>query len=199
MHLAVFGDTFDPPHNGHLALCLFARELLGIDRIIISVSNNPFNQKRDASDEHRTQMAELLAAEINRNGACCEVIDWELGTHEPSYTVDLMRSVSERYLPDKLTLLVGEDSFKEFPAWKEITTLFALCTIVVFRRPSAEVSTPASWMHREVLFIDFACQISSTHVRRLLYASESVSGLVPVPILQYIKQRSLYLRQPHLH
>ena len=53
MHLAVLGGTFDPPHNGHLALCLYARELLEIEKIIISVSNNPFKHSRGATDQQQ--------------------------------------------------------------------------------------------------------------------------------------------------
>ena len=124
MHLAVFGATFDPPHNGHLALCLFARELLDIDRLIVSVSNNPFKQNRAAADVHRMRMAELLSREINLTGVCSEVSGWELEKKQPSYTVDLLRYLHLLYPADKLTLLVGEDSFREFSSWKESERLF---------------------------------------------------------------------------
>ncbi|MEI7824674.1 MAG: nicotinate (nicotinamide) nucleotide adenylyltransferase [Chlorobiaceae bacterium] len=197
MHLAVFGATFDPPHNGHLALCLFARELLQIDRLIVSVSNNPLKQKRAAADVHRMRMAELLSREINMTGACSEVSSWELEKMQPSYTVDLLRYLRDLYPTDRLTLLVGEDSFREFSLWKESEQLYALCDIVVFGRATAEQSAqPHQAMERcgAVRFIHFDCWLSSTLIRDLLAAGLSVSRHVPSSVLQYIKEHGLYLK-----
>ena len=197
MHLAVFGATFDPPHNGHLALCLFARELLQIDRLIVSVSNNPLKQKRAAADVHRMRMAELLSREINMTGACSEVSSWELEKMQPSYTVDLLRYLRDLYPTDRLTLLVGEDSFREFSLWKESEQLYALCDIVVFGRATAEQSAqPHQAMERcgAVRFIHFDCRLSSTLIRDLLAAGLSVSRHVPSSVLQYIKEHGLYLK-----
>ena len=195
MHLAVFGATFDPPHNGHLALCLFARELLGIDRLIISVSNNPFKPAKGSADEHRKGMAALLSREINRTGACSEVSDWEVEKKQPSYTVDLLRYLHGRYPADKLTLLVGEDSFREFPAWKEYEQLFSLSDIVVFSRASTQSRvSPHEAMCGEwaIRFIDFTFQISSTEIRDMVVAGRSISRLVPSSVHRYIVDQGLY-------
>ncbi len=195
MHLAVFGATFDPPHNGHLALCLFARELLGIDRLIISVSNNPFKPDKGSADEHRKGMAELLSREINRTGTCSEVSDWEVEKKQPSYTVDLLRYLHALYPADKLTLLVGEDSFRDFPTWKEYEQLFTLSDIVVFSRESTQRSvSPHETMCREwaMRFVDFSFQISSTEIRNIVEAGRSISRLVPSSVHRYILDQGLY-------
>ncbi len=195
MHLAVFGATFDPPHNGHLALCLFARELLSIDRLIISVSNNPFKQNRAAADVHRMRMAELLSREINHTGVCSEVSGWELEKKQPSYTVDLLRYLHDLYPADKLMLLVGEDSFREFSLWKECKQLFSLCDIVVFGRATTEQGTlPHEAMQQRecVRFINFDCPLSSTVIRDLFAAGHSISELVPSSVHCYITEHGLY-------
>ena len=201
MHLAVFGASFDPPHNGHLALSLFARELLGLDSLIISVSNNPFKQNRGTTDEHRMCMAMLLSREINRTGPCCEVSGWELEKKQPSYTVDLLRHLHILYPTDKLTLLVGEDSFRDFSSWKEPDILFSLCDIVVFSRASAQQGVP---MHKtmrekgEVKMIEFASPVSSTIIRDFVAAGVPFSHLVPPSVHRYIIEYGLYrnLRVP---
>ncbi len=198
MPLAVFGGTFDPPHHGHLALCLFARELLAIDRLILSVSNNPFKQNRKADDVHRKCMVELLASEINRtDSCCCEVTGWELERQQPSYTVDLLRYLHIRYPADPLTLLVGEDSFREFASWKESETLLFLCDVVVFGRASAKMSGLAGLPPHAaaIKFIDFAAPVSSTEVRELAASGKSFSRLVPASVHRYITEHALY-RQP---
>jgi len=87
VRIGVFGGSFDPPHNGHLALCLLAREQLGLDRLLISVSKNPFKSSSDAPDSQRKIMARLLAAEINVTGDFVAVSDWELDRSGPSYTI----------------------------------------------------------------------------------------------------------------
>ena len=194
MHLAIFGGTFDPPHNGHLALCLFAREQLAVDRLIISVSNNPFKQSRGAGDLHRFRMAELLSSEINRAGFCCEASGWELEKQQPSYTVDLLRHLRSRYSDDRLTLLVGEDSFREFASWKEYEKLFFLCGIVVFRRASAERGMlPGNPPDAQpVRFIDFTSPVSSTEVRERAVAGTSLARVVPASVDRYIARHALY-------
>ena len=195
MHFAVFGASFDPPHNGHLALSLFARELLRLDRILISVSNNPFKQKRGTTDVHRKCMAELLAREINRTGVCCEVSGWELEKKQPSYTVDLLRHLHRLYPTDKLTLLVGEDSFREFALWKEPDKLFSLCDIAVFSRASVSHNTPppATMLPKGSLkVIDFSAPISSTLIRDCVAAGTPFSHLVPPSVYRYIMEHGLY-------
>jgi len=195
VHLAVFGGTFDPPHNGHLALCLFARELLDLDRLMISVSNNPFKLGSKAGDVHRTHMAELLSSEVNSTVSCCEVSTWELEKRQPSYTVDLVRHFHAHYPNDTLTLLVGEDSFRDFSSWKEHEKLPFLCNIVVFRRASTQENRSPSDYHlweSAITFINFAYGVSSTEVRELVAAGKSISTLVPASVHRYINEHALY-------
>jgi len=193
LHLAVFGGTFDPPHNGHLALALFARELLALDRIIISVSNNPFKQDRVAAGEkHRSRMTELLAWEINMAGKCCEVSHWELQKKRTSYTVDLVRHINASYSHDKLTLLIGEDSFAELPSWKECDALVEMCDIVVFRRCLIDGSFGIFGGDAGTRMIDFHYPVSSTDIRALVASEKSVSPLVPPSINSYMRQQALY-------
>jgi nicotinate-nucleotide adenylyltransferase len=194
VHLAVFGGSFDPPHNGHLALCLFARELLSIDRLIISVSNNPFKQTRGASDEQRKRMASLLSSEINLTGNSSTVSLWELEKRQPSYTVDLLLHLRSLYPDDRLTLLVGEDSFREFDSWKDHEKLYTLCDICVFgRAASTGESLPESREGKEgIRFIDFAYPASSTSIRELVASDQSIAQFVPASIARYIAEHSVY-------
>ncbi len=199
MHLAVLGGTFDPPHNGHLALCLYARELLEIEKIIISVSNNPFKHSRGATDQQRKCMAEHLSSEINRTGTSSQVSGWELEKRQPSYTVDLLKYIRQLYPHDRVTLLVGEDSFREFHLWKDYKQLFSLCDIVVFRRTASEVSAPLQnslQQNGSIVVIDFACEVSSTEIRELVASGKSVSRLLPPSVNRYIIENNLYRNTP---
>jgi nicotinate-nucleotide adenylyltransferase len=195
VHIGVYGGSFDPPHNGHLALCLIARELLQLKRLIISVSKNPFKHAWGAPDTARKHMAELLSAEINLTGQTSEVCGWEIEKRQPSYTVDLLRYLQALYPNDRLTLLLGEDSFREFPAWKDHDIVLSLCSIAVFGRAAptdASLMTDNQQPCGNCRFIDFSMPVSSTGIREMVAMGGSIEGLVPPSIRHYIIEHGLY-------
>lgn len=191
MRLAVFGGTFDPPHIGHLALALFARELLSLDRLILSVSDNPLKPGRGASDEDRLAMAQLLSLEINRTGEDSLVSGWELSRPRPSYTVDLLRHVRDLHPDAHITLLVGEDSYADFHRWRNPERIFDLAEVAVFRR-AAEGAAEGLAEDKRVRVVEFSAPVSSSMVRSRIERGESVAGLVPGPVMEYIRRRGLY-------
>jgi nicotinate-nucleotide adenylyltransferase len=190
---AVFGGSFDPPHNGHLALCLFARELAGLDRLTVSVSKNPFKAPADASDDDRATMARLFVAELNTAGKFAEMSDWELQQPGPSYTIDLLRHVAALHQGDDLVLLVGEDSYRQIPQWRESQAITKLCDIAVFGRSGAKLAAAScGGILPTAMLFDFDMPVSATEVRRLAAAGQPVSHLVPQSIAAYIESHSLY-------
>ncbi len=193
MRFGVFGASFDPPHSGHLAMCLAAREQLHLDRLIISVSRNPFKSGWHVTDQDRSCMAELLAREIDPVGGFAEVSTWELAQPGPSYTVDLLRRLHDLHPRAELLLLVGEDSYRDMPGWRSAGSIPELATIVVFGRRSAAMDGDGS---RNALppamRIDFDTPVSSTEVRGLLERGAPAGHLLPPSIAAYIRANSLY-------
>lgn len=197
MQLAVFGGTFDPPHNGHLALCLYARELLRIGRLVISVSNNPLKDILLSADRDRVMMAELLAETINRTGTIAEVCSWEIHRGHPSYTIDLVAYLEEVYSSPDITLLIGEDNYRGFRQWKSWEELIRRCTIVVFGRKAEAGEEPGSAglekLHeKKFRRVDFSFPFSSTEIRQCITSGEDCSGQMPASIWQYIVEEGLY-------
>jgi nicotinate-nucleotide adenylyltransferase len=193
VRIGVFGGSFDPPHNGHLALCLLAREQLGLDRLLISVSKNPFKSSSDAPDSQRKIMARLLAAEINVTGDFVAVSDWELDRSGPSYTIDLLRHLLQEYGNAELVLLVGEDSYRAMPGWKASEEIPGLCTIAVFTRPTGFSGIdPDAGTLPTARFVDFDMPVSATEVRELMKNGRSAAHLIPPSIARYIDAHGLY-------
>jgi nicotinate-nucleotide adenylyltransferase len=176
-------------------LCLYARELIGFDRLIISVSKNPFKQSCAAADVHRRKMAELLSAEINATGDCSEVSGWELSRNQPSYTIDLLRFIRALYPRADTILLVGEDSYRDLPRWKSFEQIVSLCRIAVFRRKAGgdplheQELTPGS---ASIMFFDFDLPVAASDIRERIASGEPVSNLLPSSIRQYITEHHLY-------
>lgn len=172
-------------------MALFARELLPADRILISVSDNPLKPACGASDRQRLDMAELLSLEINRTGMNAEVTGWELQQPRPSYTVDLLRFVRSSHPDANLTLIVGEDSYQDFPRWRDPEGIFALADVAVFRRRGEDESDEIAGDSR-VRCIAFDAPVSSTMVREFSATGKSLRGLVPETVMQYILSEGLY-------
>ncbi|PWW81233.1 nicotinate (nicotinamide) nucleotide adenylyltransferase [Prosthecochloris marina] len=193
MQLAVFGGTFDPPHNGHLALCLYARELLPINRLVISVSNNPLKESPQSTDRDRVRMAGLLAETVNRTGAIAEVCSWEVDRAYPSYTIDLVTYLEEIYSSPNITLLIGEDNYRNFRHWKSWEELIRRCNIVVFARESAAEEASLEKLHEQKFHrINFNLPLSSTDIRDRIASGEDCSQQVPSSIWRYIVEEGLY-------
>lgn len=197
MRLAVFGGTFDPPHNGHLALCLYARELLPMDRLVISVSNNPLKEIPRSTDRDRVKMAELLAETINGTGRIAEVCNWEVNRGQPSYTIDLIAYLEELYSCRNITFLVGEDNYRSFQQWKSWEELIRHLNFVVFGRSadSDEASEAAgleSSQEQKFRHIDFNLPLSSTEIRERIASGDNCADQIPSPIWQYIVENRLY-------
>ncbi len=194
MRTGVFGGSFDPPHNGHLALCLLAFRELRLDRLLLSLSRNPFKTASCASDAHRLGMASLLVAEINRSGGNALLDTWEIERDAPSYTVELLRRLRREYPDDELFLIVGEDSYRDMPEWRECGHIPELSSVAVFGRPhlgaSGDAATPEKPLPAR--FVDFDMPVSATVVRSLLAKKEPVSHLLPRAIADYIEANGLY-------
>ena len=132
MRLGLFGGSFDPVHYGHLLLAECARETLRLDEVwLIPAATPPHKQSQQrAADKHRLQMIELALAgheqifasslEIDRGGV--------------SYTVDTLAQVHTQHPQATLFLLMGADSLRDLPTWREPERICAVSLPAVVRR-----------------------------------------------------------------
>jgi nicotinate-nucleotide adenylyltransferase len=193
MKLAFFGGSFNPPHNGHLAVALLLRERFKPDTLIFSVSRNPLKPHSEISDEHRLAMTLLLADELNATGKVAEVSDWELNRSQPSYTIQTLEHLEQLYPNAEILLAIGEDNFRTFPKWKRYEEILRRATLVVFERPNQNaplnfIPPQTACIHRIALAIDEA----SSELRQKLSQGIYPKGEMPQVILQYIQKHRLY-------
>ncbi|KER09977.1 MAG: hypothetical protein HY22_07960 [[Candidatus Thermochlorobacteriaceae] bacterium GBChlB] len=194
MKVALFGGTFDPPHNGHIALLTLTRELFSPDRIVLSVSRNPLKASVLTPDTHRLALAELLADEINATGNIVEVNTRELRRKRPSYTIDTLKHLTSKYPNADFLLCIGEDNYRNFSRWKSPEKILAMSQVAVFSRQLSDEKRPSFSLVQgsAVRYVKLDFSISATDIRAALSKGDDVSDKLPRSILRYIAAHGLY-------
>jgi nicotinate-nucleotide adenylyltransferase len=194
--IGILGGTFDPPHHGHLILAEVAREAIGAEQVLFVPAADPPHKRGDVrlSIEHRLEMLRLA---INGDPAFA-ISRVDIDRPGPHYTVDMLRLLGAM-LPDaELCFLMGGDSLRDFPTWREPRAIMQLARLAVMRRTEFEI-TPT--MHEQVLpglgahvlVIDAPrIEISSTDIVARLRAGRSARYMLPQRVLDYIHLHRLY-------
>jgi nicotinate-nucleotide adenylyltransferase len=211
--IGILGGTFDPIHNGHLALARAACDRLGLVQLLFIPAAHPW-QKGDITDgEHRARMVGLAIADDPR----MHVDRCELERGGPSYTIDTLRALRARLgAQAPLVLVIGADQMERFDTWHEWESVLDLAHIGVARRNDAvlvlsyalqefynEHWSPAAVIQAEangrIVEIDMVPHdVSATEVRSLLAAAPGperdtrLARIVPAAVLDYIRAHRLY-------
>lgn len=194
MKIALFGGTFDPPHNGHLAVCTLTRELFSPDRMILSVSKNPLKESASAPDRHQLEMTRLFSGELNKTGNIFDVSDWELRRDGPSYTVDTLSYLQSRFPEARLLLCIGEDNYRIFTKWKNYEKILEMAELVVFSRPHKEnhLNEIPGLDPTRLHWVELDLPLSSTELRQEIASRTVRWTMMPGEIARYIKANGLY-------
>lgn len=196
MRLGIFGGSFDPVHNGHLALARAGQKQASLDELwFMPTAVQPLKYNGPhASDAQRIEMLQLAIAEEGAWRVCTLEID----RGGRSYTVDTMRQLHEELPEAKLFFLIGSDALRAVARWKEPREIFRLATPLVVHRPgelAPSLETLASLCQQstqpQVINMP-ALDISSTAIRRRVAAGESIDVMVPDAVARYIEQNRLY-------
>jgi nicotinate-nucleotide adenylyltransferase len=198
MKLGVLGGTFDPVHRGHLAMAGEARESLGLDKVLMVPAGRPVSVKKASltGAQHRLAMLRLAVADEPH----LEVSTIETDRPGPSYTVDTMAALRERYgTAAEIYFILGDDSLAQLPAWHEPRRLIKLCRLAAVPRPgyprpdleALEAKLPGI-AARVTLLTGPHLDISATDIRARAARGESIADLVPEPVAVYIKMQELY-------
>jgi nicotinate-nucleotide adenylyltransferase len=187
MRLAIFGGTFDPIHNAHLAIARMATTYFELDRVLFVPADRPPHK---AAATHapfcdRVRMLELACAGEPR----FEVSRLEEGTRR-SYSIDTIEKVRSRLGPaDELFFLIGADAFAEIRTWRRWEDVARLVRFLVVSRPGHRCGAPPEVRAERLDALDMP--VSSSEIRHALAAGDRPRD-VPPPVLDYIAQRGLY-------
>jgi nicotinate (nicotinamide) nucleotide adenylyltransferase len=195
--LFVFGGSFNPIHNGHLALARFARDTWGFDRVIFVPNGDSYRKKTLAGTPAKVRLEMVQAATVGE--PAMEVLDVEVNDPIAIRTPIRMQELSECHPDSQLVLYRGLDSLPR--THRKCFTLLNLFVLVLdrpgFRLPYSEVLA----RHRKlepvldrIIYLGDAFQDdrSSTQVRNAVAAGRPITALVPPAVEKIIHQRGLY-------
>lgn len=188
--VGLFFGSFNPIHVGHLIIAQAVVDQTDCDEIWFVVSpQNPF--KKSANLLHEFDRLDLVEKAIADNFAF-KSCDIEFHLSKPSYTVDTLAHLSEKYPNHHFSLIIGGDNLESFKSWKNYETILSFYQLIVYPRSGLEMSDLIS--HSSVKLIEAPLlQISATYIRECIRQNRSVKYLIPDEVEAYIKMKKFYL------
>ncbi len=201
--IGIMGGTFNPIHNGHIALAQAAFEYCEMDEVWFMPSGVSYLKKQDnvVSGEHRLEMTRLAI----EGYPCFTYSDIEVCRGGNTYTVDTLQVLHERYPEYTFYFIMGADSLFSLPKWRDSGVIAQLCTLVAVVRDDVDIHKLQSQksllertLNAHVMLVPF-CKIviSSTDIREKLRKREKVDDMIPIKVLEYIYRNGLYMEDSY--
>jgi nicotinate-nucleotide adenylyltransferase len=187
--IGLFFGSFNPVHTGHMILANFMATRTELDEVWLVVSpQNPFKKRGSLARDHdRAHLVELAIGETPR----LRLSKVEFDLPKPSYTIDTLAVLRERYPACRFSLIMGGDNLASLPKWKNADIILRDYTIDVYRRPGSTDSELAD--HPSVTVHDAPLMhLSATYVRQCIREGNSVRYLVPDAVAEELERSGLY-------
>ena len=189
--IGLFFGSFNPIHLGHNNLAEYIFRFSGVDEIWFVVSpKNPLKEQNELIDEHlRLKMINLATADKDY----LQVSDVEFNMPVPSYTVNTLKVLSEKYPEDDFILLIGSDNMQIFDQWKDYQSILEDYSVVVYPREGypyedyEEIYPEMQILEEAPLF-----EISSTEIRQMIAEKKDASQWLHPDVNQFILENGLY-------
>lgn len=195
--IGVLGGTFDPIHNGHLAIAQAALDKFSLSKVIFMPTGTPPHKTSIAKADIRLEMTTMATS----SNPYFEVSRLELDRSGPSYTVDTLAELLDIYGNTiKIYYILGGDILFDLSKWKDFQKIFSMCAIMAVARPGinhkkleSQIKTLSKNYGAKIHLLNSPpIEVSSTMVRKAISLGHSVKGLVPESVTDYIKKNNLY-------
>ena len=211
--VGIFGGSFDPVHNAHLALARCAQTQLALDEVLWVPAGQPWQKHRGMTDAVHREAMVRLAIEGEPGFTLSRI---ELERAGPSYTIDTVRALHAARPGVHWVLVIGEDQYAGFDTWNDWRELLDLVTLAVAGRsiahgspadpagtrvspeagPASDGSAPNRDSHPPSIPYETislpAMAVSSTGIRERIAGGLPIDDLVPPRVARYIESHGLY-------
>lgn len=188
MKIGLFFGSFNPVHVGHLIIANHILNETDIEKIWFVVSpQNPFKQETALLNEyHRLHLVRLATEEDNRIKAS----DIEFGLPKPSYTVNTLTYLAEKYPEHEFGVIMGSDSFQNLHKWKNYEVIAKNYPLYVYIRPGFPPEN-SQGLQPHILEAP-QLQLSATQIRKYIREGKSVRYMLPDKVWEEIEKGGYY-------
>ncbi len=196
--IGILGGTFNPPHNGHLAMAESACTEFSLDEVIFLPTGHTAYKEYSGEEmsEHRFRMVELMIADDPRFSVSREEMDFcGIG-----YTYQTLERLYRKMPEEKLYFILGGDSLRDFPTWRHPERILDHAVILAAARRELrgesydrQIAEMRERFGGDIRFLDMPrFDSSSEEIRSRVKAGEDVRDVVPPVVADYIEQKNLY-------
>lgn len=185
----LYFGSFNPIHNGHLMLANYLVENGGIDCLWFVISpQNPFKKKDSLlADYHRLELVRLAIDDFPKFQAS----DIEFSMPKPSYTINTLCYLSEKYPNREFYLIMGGDNIEGFYRWKNSDQILDHYNIIVFPRNGYNANQYLNHPHVHIVETPII-EVSSTFIRESISKGQDVRYFMPQKVWKYIDEMNFY-------
>jgi nicotinate-nucleotide adenylyltransferase len=188
MKIGLYFGSFNPIHVAHLIIANHILNETDIERIWFIISpQNPFKTESNLLNEyHRLHLVRLATEDDYR----IKSSDIEFGLPKPSYTINTLIYLQEKFSEHEFAIIMGSDSFQNFHRWKNYETIIKNYSTYVYIRPGFEIR---NHLNTNLNIIDAPLlQLSATQIRKYIKEGKSIRYMVPDKVLEEIEKGGYY-------
>lgn len=189
MKVALYFGSFNPIHTGHLIIAEYVAENADVQQVWLVVSpQNPLKKASGLLNEYDRLHLVNIAVEDNEK---LKATDIEFKLPKPSYTIDTLSYLSEKYPMHEFVIVIGSDSYENIAKWKNVQVLKKNYSFIIYERPAFPVdkrALPHGWKLLRAPMLD----ISSTFIRTQIREGKSIKYLVPDVVSADIQKNGYY-------
>lgn len=190
--VGLFFGSFNPIHIGHLILANYILENSDMAELWFVVSpQNPFKDKKTLLNDHnRLDMVQLSV----KNYPKMRASNVEFSLPKPSYTIDTLTYLKEKYPDHSFALIMGEDNLKGLPKWKNAEKLIENHQIIVYPRIfEGEKQHNEYLKHENISMINAPIiELSATEIRNMIKNGKNVRPMLPPEVYEYLDGSNFY-------